>query len=333
MSKTVSVIVPAYNCENQVERAIRSIVDQTHTNLEILIADDGSTDGTREAIDSFTDNRIVRFHNSKNLGYLRTVNRLLAQAKGEYICFQDADDWSATNRIELQVHALQSMSVDACGTGIYYTSAAEKPLKRMVYPAQRETVRQYMLNGLPAACYASILFSREVMNSIGGYRDFFDHGAEDVDWLLRLTEQHTYTNLDQALYFYRFSASSITQTIDALKLKASLVIARELAAQRAGNPRDDIDTGNAAKQTARWNKIYEQLRLKPGAEELHKINMLLRRNARWESIGVCIRMLSTKAPLSSKLVVIASTIVKILLGFERYERIGARMRGRPNELA
>lgn len=321
MTKTVSVIIPAYNCEQLVGRALESILCQTHTNLEILVADDGSTDATRAALDAFTDERIVRLHHDQNIGYLKTVNLLLNHATGSYICFQDADDWSAPNRIELQVGALEDGAIDACGTGIYYTSANEKPLKRMVYPADREAVREHMLNGRPAACYASILFRRAILDTLGGYREFFAHGAEDVDWLLRVTEQHSYVNLEQPLYFYRFSPSSITHTTSILKLKSSLMIAREFADQRQRQGRDDLQAGNSEAAGERWLQICNQLSTKPGAEEIYKINMLLRRNAIMEAFRVCKRMFGSTTPFSTSLVVATSTLIKVLIGFERYESV------------
>lgn len=321
MKCTVSVIIPAYNCHELVGQAIQSILDQTHRDLEILISDDGSTDCTRSVIDSFRDDRIKALHNQKNLGYLKTVNRLFGLATGEYICFQDADDWSAPNRIELQLNAITLQSVEACGTGIYYTTLKGKNLERIIYPKATGDVRRCILEGLPSACYASILFSRNILKSIGGYREFFVAGAEDVDWLLRLSEKYEFTNLEAPLYFYRFSPTSITQSTSVLKLKASLKIVREMAVQREAGLIDDLQAGNISVLQQRWNQIFEQLGAPPLAEDLHKINMLLKRHANWECVKLCLRMLGKDAPLRSKALIISSTVVKLVLGLNRYHSI------------
>lgn len=302
-------------------QALQSILDQTHEHLEILVADDGSVDRTRNIIDSFSDSRIRAFHNNANIGYLKTVNQLLSSATGDYICFQDADDWSDSKRIELQLKMIESSGVDACGTGIYYTNLGGKHLKRQSYPAKAKKVRDHLLKGHPAACYASILFSKNVYETMGGYREFFIQGAEDVDWLLRLVEGYTYSNIDDPLYFYRFSPSSITQSTNVLALKASLQVARELALQREVTGTDDLDAGRDFAPRSRYDAIYSGLAEYPLAEDLHKINRLLRRHANWEVVRLCGRVIGKDAPIVSKLEVIFSTIIKCILGIERYQNV------------
>ena len=106
MSKeaVISVIIPAYNAELFIAKAIQCVLNQTYPHFEILIADDASTDNTRNIIDSFNDSRIKRFHNSENMGYLKTCNKLFSKASGDYITFQDADDVSVENRLEIQIN-------------------------------------------------------------------------------------------------------------------------------------------------------------------------------------------------------------------------------------
>ena len=90
--------MPAYNCEKYIHQAIDSVLNQTHINFELLIADDCSTDTTKQIIDSYKDPRIKTFHNNINLGYLKASNKLFSLCKGSYITFQDADDTSELNR-------------------------------------------------------------------------------------------------------------------------------------------------------------------------------------------------------------------------------------------
>ena len=98
----ISVIMPAYNCELYVEMAIKSILEQTYKDFELLIADDASKDNTKKIIDDLakTDSRIKTFHNESNLGYLQASNKLFEKCSGEYITFQDADDFSDVTRFE-----------------------------------------------------------------------------------------------------------------------------------------------------------------------------------------------------------------------------------------
>ncbi|MDC0270544.1 glycosyltransferase, partial [bacterium] len=89
----ISVIIPVYNAAPYIERCLRSVVKQTYRNLEIIVVNDGSTDGTDEILDQFagTDDRIVVIH-KKNTGVSDTRNKGLDFASGDYIGFVDGDD-------------------------------------------------------------------------------------------------------------------------------------------------------------------------------------------------------------------------------------------------
>ena len=104
----VSVIIPCYNVSTYVEKAIDSIIRQTYTNLEIIVIDDASTDETLRKILLFDDERITVKGFATNTGKIGAVNEVLQKVKGEYVCFQDGDDWSETDRIELQVKQFEN---------------------------------------------------------------------------------------------------------------------------------------------------------------------------------------------------------------------------------
>ncbi len=94
MRKKVSILIPAYNCEEYIERCVKSILEQDYKNIEIVIINDGSTDNTQKVIDKFKSkhDNIVSV-NRENRGVCETRNELLELATGEYIMFIDADDW------------------------------------------------------------------------------------------------------------------------------------------------------------------------------------------------------------------------------------------------
>ena len=82
-------MIPAYNVEKYIRQAIDSILNQTYSYFELLIADDASTDTTKQIINAYQkiDPRIKTFHNKKNEGYLLTTNKLFQKCKGDYIAF------------------------------------------------------------------------------------------------------------------------------------------------------------------------------------------------------------------------------------------------------
>ncbi|WP_051233605.1 glycosyltransferase family 2 protein [Butyrivibrio sp. NC3005] len=104
---TVSVIMPAYNTEDYIDQCIKSILNQTFTDFELLIVDDGSTDKTGEIIDYYADNdkRIKVFHHV-NMGISFSRNFAIAKSIGDYICFIDSDDYIAEDYLENLYNAI-----------------------------------------------------------------------------------------------------------------------------------------------------------------------------------------------------------------------------------
>lgn len=112
----VSVIMPAYNAEKYIEKAIESILMQTYEDLELLIIEDASTDHTLEIIKKYDDKRIRLFENSENRGISFSTNIGLRESRGEYIALMDDDDIAVRERLEIQVKYLEEhQEIDILG--------------------------------------------------------------------------------------------------------------------------------------------------------------------------------------------------------------------------
>ena len=110
--KLVSIIIPVYNARLYVKRCLDSIVNQTYKNLQILIIDDGSFDGSSDICELYmTDKRVQVFH-QKNSGASAARNFGLDRAEGEYILFVDADDYIDTNLLDKAVHKMEQYGAD-----------------------------------------------------------------------------------------------------------------------------------------------------------------------------------------------------------------------------
>lgn len=103
----VSVIMAAYNSERFIGAAIESVLGQTYQELELLIIEDGSTDGTLAVIQSYTDKRIRVLINDKNRGTLYSMRHGVSEARGEYIAVLDSDDMAEPERLRKQVAILR----------------------------------------------------------------------------------------------------------------------------------------------------------------------------------------------------------------------------------
>ena len=120
MDALISVIMPAYNVGKYISAAIRSTLNQTYLNFELIIINDGSSDNTLDIALSYQDSRIYIMNNSKNLGIVKSLNKAINVSKGKYIARTDADDINMPKRFQAQVEFLESHpKVDAVGTNKY----------------------------------------------------------------------------------------------------------------------------------------------------------------------------------------------------------------------
>lgn len=103
----ISVIIPAYNTAKYVRAALDSVLNQTYTNLQVIVIDDASTDGTAEILDSYTDSRLEIIHFQENRGVCAARNEGLKRANGDYIAFHDSDDVWALEKLEKQIAFLE----------------------------------------------------------------------------------------------------------------------------------------------------------------------------------------------------------------------------------
>ena len=160
---TISVIVPIYNAERYLDRCIDSIIMQTYTDLEIILIDDGSTDGSLKICQKYKeqDNRIVVIH-KENSGLVAARKLGVEYAHGVYVTFVDADDYIDLNTYEILVHQLASSDVDVVAFGLL-EEYADKTVKKA--------------NHYPNKVYYRNQIEQELFPSMLSYGDFFDFGV------------------------------------------------------------------------------------------------------------------------------------------------------------
>ncbi len=110
----VSIIMTVYNGQNFLREAIESCLNQTYSNLELIIIDDGSTDNTLSIIKSYNDERIKLIENERNKGQSYSRNKGIEESNGEFIAIMDADDIAYPHRIETQLNFLLQSNADIC---------------------------------------------------------------------------------------------------------------------------------------------------------------------------------------------------------------------------
>lgn len=118
-SPEVSIIIPAYNTEAYVQQAIDSALNQTVSNIEVIIVDDGSTDSTVSVVKHIRDSRVKLLVNTQNLGVSGARNRALAEARGNWIAVLDSDDWYAPERLERLLQVAKHENADIVADDLY----------------------------------------------------------------------------------------------------------------------------------------------------------------------------------------------------------------------
>lgn len=240
----VSVLMTSYNTSRYIQFAIQSLLEQTYTNWELLIADDCSTDSTREVISEFSDARIRIYHNDHNLHYLRTRNKLVQYAKGDFIALLDSDDRYAPEKLRLQIEEFNNdPTLALCGTLVSFMDNEGNRLKTMDSKPLFDSEIREAIKGKNVFTGSTIMVKTTVWREFGGYRDFFNTlGYEDYDLTSRIVEKYKTKNIGLALYDYRQypeSTSRRDMLYNPFKLNGHLLI-QNFIKQRAENGSDSL---------------------------------------------------------------------------------------------
>jgi glycosyltransferase involved in cell wall biosynthesis len=198
----VSVVIPAFNAERTIAGTIRSVVAQTFGDLEIVVVDDGSADGTARAAASVADGRI-RVLTQANGGAASARNTGITAARGEFVAFLDADDLWLAHKLERQVSLLRAdPQAEAVQTSVYFVDDELRPLGvGECVDAGDDLERCLQFFNLPGFCSAAMV-RRATFFEIG----MFDRALvilEDWDLALRLARRKSLRSIAEPLVLYR----------------------------------------------------------------------------------------------------------------------------------
>ena len=205
----VSVVLPAYNSELYIKIAIQSILDQTYTNFELIIIDDGSSDGTKNIIQSFSDNRIRFFSNETNLGLITTLNKGIDLCQGEFIVRMDADDISLKNRIKKQVAFMQKHP-DIAVSGSWY-KAFNKGFQKKVKGYSNPNILKGILLFNTCLCHPATIIRKNILDKYNFKYDLTYKNVEDYDLWIRISKVAQLSNVPEFLFLYRTHNNQISQ--------------------------------------------------------------------------------------------------------------------------
>lgn len=202
----VSVVMPAYNSEKYIEDSIKSVLAQTYKNIELIVIDDASKDGTVKIVEKLKtqDPRINLFKNKSNLGVSETRNKGISKANGEWIAFLDSDDIWMDSKIEKQIKYATNTSAEFVFTGSSYINEFNKPYSGIFnVPAlvsYKKLLRQNVIT-----C-SSVLIKKHFFNNIKMERD--DIHEDYAVWLKILKTGILAHGINEPLLVYRISKNS-----------------------------------------------------------------------------------------------------------------------------
>ncbi|MBW4603103.1 MAG: glycosyltransferase family 2 protein [Calothrix sp. FI2-JRJ7] len=237
-SPLVSVIIPAYNAETFIKRTLDSILSQTYTNIEVLVVDDGSLDGTADILKSFVqkDSRVKLLQQS-NRGVAAARNLAIEKSSGEYIAPIDADDIWYPQKLEKQVQCLleadpsvglvYAWSVNIDEDDIIY-EIPDTEYHRDFYSAEG-TVYPLLVYTNFIGCASVPLIRRSCFEKVGGYncklKAHNAQGCEDWDICLRIAEHYKFRVVQEFLIGYRRVRGSMSCNYRSMERSYNLLMA------------------------------------------------------------------------------------------------------------
>lgn len=227
MTALVSVVVPAYNAEATLARTLQSIIDQTVGVAEIIVVDDGSTDGTAELTRQYAEaDARVRLLSKSNGGASSARNAGIASATGEFIGFLDADDVWLPHKLERQLEVFERHTeVGAVQAGAVHVDGDLRPLFRLAcVPGRMHPMEVLRFRNLPAFP-TTLMLRREAVATIG----VFDTSLailEDWEFALRASVRSVLWSIEEPLALYCVHPGNRSLDLDLHVAPGMLVLAR-----------------------------------------------------------------------------------------------------------
>lgn len=225
---TISVIIPVYNGETTIRETIESVLNQTFTDFELIVIDDGSTDSTWEAIAQISDPRIQAF-SYPNCGSNASRNRGLEKSSGTYISFIDADDLWTPDKLESQYRTLQDCP--EAGLAYSWTDCIDES-SQFLRPDSRATFSGDVFAPMLLAHFLSNgsnpLIRRQVFQKLGNFDETLKF-AEEWEMYLRVARHYPFVVVPKPQILYRQSANSMSMNVAQMEASAIDVIEKTFA--------------------------------------------------------------------------------------------------------
>lgn len=217
MPHLISIIMPAYNAERYIAESIQSVIDQTYSDWELLVVDDGSTDSTAQIVGGLlAANPKIKYIFQQNGGQASARNTGLRKAKGELVAFLDSDDLWLPDKLAKQVAVLENMQADVVySDGYIFGDDKAGSDKFTIVPGKTTGAQMFkLLFAFPSIPTLTVLAKKRVLEAVGFFQENRAYqNCEDYDLWLRLAKADAvFYGIAEKLVKYRRHPQSMTHT-------------------------------------------------------------------------------------------------------------------------
>jgi glycosyltransferase involved in cell wall biosynthesis len=199
----VSVVIPVYNARDVIRETLESLFAQTYPHFDVIVVDDGSTDGSGEVVQGYGDR--VRYMVQRNAGVACARNRGIAAARGKYIALLDHDDLWGREKLAKQVSVLDSQpSVGMVVTDVAHIDRAGRPMNQagLAYQPQHEFARLFVQGFVPTP--SATLIRKDLLEAVGGFDEQFNSaGMDDHELWTRIAAATVIAGIAEPLTLHR----------------------------------------------------------------------------------------------------------------------------------
>ena len=268
-SPVLSVVLPVYNGLPYLRQAVESVLTQSFGNFELIVINDGSSDGSQELLESFDDPRL-RIVQQENRGLAATLNIGIAQARGRYLARQDQDDICLPGRFKKQVEFLDANAdVMLLGPAAEIWEGSSRTERVMSHAIDRQALKFGLLFN-NYFIHSSVMLCRSVFERVGGYsEDTTRQPPEDYELWSRIAREFNVANLPDVLLAYREVPNSMSRTGDRPFVKNLVQICAENIAFTCGVE------ANAPEVLGLANLLHGRYDAVPGGAQLSQMEKLI----------------------------------------------------------
>lgn len=203
----ISVIIPLYNTEKYIEQCIESVLNQTYTNIEVIVVNDKSTDSSLDVVSKYSaNNKVVIFSNEVNVGVSATRNFGIKKSKGKFIAFLDADDYWHVDKLRLQINKIKETGADVCSCS--FSMVLDNGVIERVLKVSPKITADDMLKNKTGIGMSMALCKKDIFELVQ-FRDFYI--SEDYLFWIELFNKKKnllVVGVQETVSFYRIVENS-----------------------------------------------------------------------------------------------------------------------------